>query len=204
MNYNKTPGRGCPVLLSVTANGCNLSSAGPNKTHNLWVSRAPPEPKCCQTACPVFKSLCRLIPVHQHWALPTTVPKTVQPTKSHLSGNIGEIRRVCEWGWLQASAAVYKRSSLFRDLKQRRFIVDYRRFGTTCRSHFQMSSSLNTGLLVPKRPLQTTNPRRLTSQKIEHLESDGWHSYITAVVTEIKHGEAVGQRCKVRYKWSPL
>jgi len=31
--------------------------------------------------------------VHQHCAQPNTVPKTVQPTRSHLSGNVGEIRR---------------------------------------------------------------------------------------------------------------
>jgi hypothetical protein len=43
--------------------------------------------------------------------------------------------------WFQASAAMQMRSALFRDLTRRRLVILYRRFGTTCRSKLQGSSS---------------------------------------------------------------
>ena len=148
----------------------------------IYVSRAPPGPKCCQTACPVFKSLCRLIPVHQQCAQNCTTDKKSPVRKCRRNPTcvcvcvcvcVCGCARVCVGVWLTAGfrRGVYEIFPL-PDLTQRRFIVGYRRFGTTCRSHFQMSSSPNTRLRVPKRPLQTTNPRCLTSQKSEHLESD--------------------------------
>ena len=41
--------------------------------------------------------------------------------------------------WFQASAAMYVRSTFFRDVTQRRVVIPYLLFGTTYRSHFQES-----------------------------------------------------------------
>jgi len=48
--------------------------------------------------------------------------------------------------WLQASAVVQTRPSLFWDLTQWRLALSYRRFGTTYRSHLQ-------GPIIPWRTL---------------------------------------------------
>ena len=176
----KTPTTDCPVLLSVTANGCNLSSARPNKTHNLCLQGTagtqmlsncmsslqvplPPDP-CAPTVCPKL-----------HNRQKVTCQEMSEKSDVCVCVYVGVCgcARVCVGVWLTAGfrRGVYEIFPL-PDLTQRRFIVGYRRFGTTCRSHFQMSSSPNTRLRVPKRPLQTTNPRCPTSQKSEHLESD--------------------------------
>ena len=45
--------------------------------------------------------------------------------------------------WKQTERSAYVNSSLFWDLRRRRFVVVYRRFGTTYRSYMQGSDSLN-------------------------------------------------------------
>jgi len=70
----------------------------------------------------------------------------------------------------QVSAAMYMRSALLWDVTQHRLVVRYRRFGTTYRFHFQVSSSRQPrGLFDPSnirraQILKTTNARLHTNK----------------------------------------